>query len=89
MHVIDETSPLYGQTPEMLAKQDAALLITIEGSDENTSQTMQARHSWPTGDIRWQYRYVDVIHEENGISHIDYAHFHEVVPLEPQEVNHA
>jgi inward rectifier potassium channel len=89
MHVIDETSPLYGQTPESLAEQDASLLITIEGSDENTAQTMQARYSWPSEDIRWRHRFVDLIREENGVSHIDYTHFDDVVPLGADELREA
>jgi inward rectifier potassium channel len=83
MHVIDEASPLFGETAESLAKQDAELLLTIEGSDENTAQTMQARFSWPSSDIRWAHRYVDVIREEGGISHVDYSLFDEVLPFEP------
>lgn len=82
MHVIDETSPLFGETAESLAERDASLLITIEGSDETTSQTMQARFSWMHDDIRWFYRYVDLMHEEGGITHIDYTHFHDIVPVD-------
>jgi inward rectifier potassium channel len=89
MHVIDKASPLYGQTLESLTEQDASLLLTIEGSDENTAQTMQARYSWPGEDIRWQYRFVDLIREEDGVSHIDYTHFDDVVPLDPHELHNA
>jgi inward rectifier potassium channel len=89
MHVIDEDSPLFGQTTESLAMHDASLLITIEGSDENTSQTMQARFTWPSADIRWQHRYVDLIREEEGVSHIDYTRFDDIVPLEAHELMRA
>ncbi|KUZ70125.1 Inward rectifier potassium channel [Burkholderia ubonensis] len=82
MHVIDESSPLFGESAESLAARDASLLITIEGSDETTSQVMQARHSWEHGEIRWFHRYVDLMHEEGGITHIDYTHFHEIVPID-------
>ncbi|MCA3838890.1 ion channel, partial [Burkholderia sp.] len=82
MHVIDESSALFGETPESLAARDASLLITIEGSDETTAQVMQARHSWAHGEIRWRHRYVDLMHDEDGITHIDYTHFHEVVPID-------
>ena len=82
MHVIDETSPLFGETAESLAARDATLLITIEGSDETTAQVMQARYSWTHADIRWRHRYVDLMHDEGGITHIDYTHFHEVVPVD-------
>ena len=58
MHVIDESSALFGETPESLAARDA--------HDE----------------IRWRHRYVDLMHDEDGITHIDYTHFHEVVPVD-------
>jgi inward rectifier potassium channel len=81
MHVIDETSPLAGETAESLAQQSAMLLLTIEGSDENTAQPMQARHSWYSEDICWQHRYVDVLHEEGAVTHVDYTKFPDVVPF--------
>ncbi|MFX1763277.1 ion channel [Paraburkholderia sp. A1RI-2L] len=82
MHVIDESSPLFGATPDMLANQSAALHVVIEGSDESTAQTMQARHIWSDAQIRWQYRYVDLMSDVNGVSTIDYTHFHEVVEFD-------
>ncbi|MGH8777434.1 ion channel [Paraburkholderia sp.] len=86
MHVIDETSPLFGETAATLAASDASLLITIEGSDETTAQTMQARYTWPSASLRWQHRYVDLIRDEGGVSYIDYTHFDDVVPLEAHEL---
>ncbi|RDK04085.1 ion channel [Paraburkholderia lacunae] len=86
MHTIDENSPLFGETAETLKGRDASLLLTIEGADESTSQTMQARHLWTCDQIYWQYRYADIMSEEEGVSHIDYAHFHEIVPLDPAPV---
>jgi inward rectifier potassium channel len=83
MHVIDENSPLFGESAETLKGSDASLLLTLEGVDESTSQTMQARYTWPCVQIRWQHRFVDLMREEGGVSHIDYSHFDEVVPLEP------
>ncbi|MFM0235013.1 ion channel [Paraburkholderia sediminicola] len=86
MHVIDENSPLFGESAETLKGRDASLLLTLEGVDESTSQTMQARHMWPCEQILWQHRFVDVMREENGVSHIDYSHFDEVVPLDSASV---
>jgi inward rectifier potassium channel len=80
MHVIDETSPLYGETPESLARQGASLLVVIVGSDESTAQTLQARYSWSDGEIRWRHRYVDMMFDVDGVSHMDYSRFHEVEP---------
>jgi inward rectifier potassium channel len=86
MHVIDENSPLFGETAETLEGRDASLLLTLEGVDESTSQTMQARYMWACEQIRWQYRFVDIMREEGGVSHIDYSYFNEVVPLDSAAV---
>jgi inward rectifier potassium channel len=82
MHVIDETSPLYGVTPETLASQHATLHVVIEGSDESTAQFMQARYSWSDRQIRWHFRYVDLMSDADGVSTMDYTHFHDVVPFD-------
>lgn len=82
MHVIDESSPLFGETAESLAATDTSLLLTLEGVDESTSQTMLSRHVWHCDEIYWQHRFVDVMSERDGMSHIDYSHFDEIVPLD-------
>jgi inward rectifier potassium channel len=82
MHVIDETSPLYGETPESLAACEASLMLMIEGADETTTQTMRGRHVWSHEDIRWDHRFVDLLHDDDdGVTHVDYANFDKVVPL--------
>nr|WP_240648362.1 ion channel [Pararobbsia silviterrae] len=80
MHVIDESSPLFGETVESLTKSRAELLLTIEGVDETTMQTMQARTAWPPERILWDHDYVDLLHQEDGVTHIDYTVFDKVVP---------
>jgi len=82
MHVLDETSPLFGETAESLKGSDMSLLLTLEGVDESTSQTMQARHLWKCDQIYWHHRYVDIMSEQDGVSHIDYAYFNDIVPLD-------
>lgn len=83
MHVIDESSPLYNATPDSLEAEEAALLLTIEGVDETTSQSMLARYQWGIKDVRWNHRYVDLVRRNSdGVSVIDYNVFHDVLPLE-------
>ncbi|WP_144144373.1 ion channel [Paraburkholderia sp. BCC1884] len=82
MHVIDESSPLFGENAETLKSRDTTLWLTLEGVDESTSQTMQARHMWTCEQIFWQHRFVDILTERDGVSYIDYSHFDEVVPLD-------
>ncbi|SDQ23372.1 inward rectifier potassium channel [Paraburkholderia fungorum] len=82
MHVIDENSPLFGENAETLKARDTTLLLTLEGVDESTSQTMQARHLWACEQIYWHHRFADIMSERDGVSHIDYAHFDEILPLD-------
>ena len=81
MHVIDEESPLFGQTLESLKASGAELMLMVEGLDETTAQPMQARYAWPPELILWQHRYVDLMYERDGETHLDYGKFHDVVPL--------
>ncbi|HUB89344.1 MAG TPA: ion channel [Dyella sp.] len=86
MHVIDENSPLYNVPLENLEAGEAALLLTIEGIDETTSQSMMARHQWSIKEVRWNHRYADLVHKDSdGVSIIDYNVFHDVLPLDEEE----
>ncbi|PXV57353.1 inward rectifier potassium channel [Dyella jiangningensis] len=86
MHVIDENSPLYGMGEEALETLEATLMLSIEGIDETTSQSMLARHQWSWRDWRWNHRYIDLVSDdEQGVSHIDYGVFHRVLPIEEGE----
>jgi inward rectifier potassium channel len=83
MHIIDEESPLFTSSLEELEQKEVALLLTIEGIDETTSQSMMARHQWSIKEVRWNYRYVDLVRrDEDGINVIDYTIFDDVLPLE-------
>jgi inward rectifier potassium channel len=86
MHIINESSPLYGMTPADMESTQAVLLLTIEGIDETTSQSMLARHQWSHQELRWNHRYLDLVHDDgNGLNTIDYNVFHDVLPLEDDE----
>jgi inward rectifier potassium channel len=86
MHVIDEDSPLYGVNREELEAGEVTLLLTIEGIDETTSQSMLARHQWGIKEVRWNHRYIDLVRrDENGVNVIDYTVFNEVLPLDEDQ----
>jgi inward rectifier potassium channel len=83
MHVIDESSPLYGLTPAQLNEQEAGLILTVNGVDETTTQPLQARHTYTADTIRWRSQYRDLLHvDAAGMTHMHFAHFHDVLPLE-------
>lgn len=86
MHVIDERSALYGLTPEALAALEATVMLSIEGIDETTSQSMLGRRQWSHREWRWNHRYVDLVHDDEfGVSHIDYGVFHQVLAVGENE----
>jgi inward rectifier potassium channel len=81
MHVIDESSPMYGQTSESLAASRANLLLTISGTDETTGQTLMARYSYLNALVRWNQGFADILTTTDGVDYFDYTRFHEIEPL--------
>jgi inward rectifier potassium channel len=83
LHPLDETSPLFGETPESIAESNAEILVTLTGTDETVSQTVYARHAYAVRDLVWNHKLVDVFSIlPNGQRLIDYTYFHAVVSLD-------
>jgi inward rectifier potassium channel len=83
MHPIDEQSPLFGATPESLAREGAELLVTVTGIDETMSQTIHARISYGSEDIRFGHRFVDMFgYTPSGQLVIDYGNFDQIRPVD-------
>jgi inward rectifier potassium channel len=84
-HAVDESSPLYGASPDDLAQADALLVLTVSGLDDNSAQQLNARQSYPQAHIRWRHRYVDISSSpSDGRLLMDYSKFHDVTPDENQ-----
>ncbi len=84
MHPIDENSPLYGTTAEMLGRAETSLVVSLTGIDETVAQTIYARHTYVARDILWNKRFVDIVSRtEDGDRSIDYTYFHDVMPVKP------
>jgi inward rectifier potassium channel len=84
-HTVDESSPLYGASPDDLAQADALLVLTVGGVDDNSAQQLNARQSYSQAHIRWRHRYVDISSNGNdGRLLMDYSKFHDVTPEENQ-----
>jgi inward rectifier potassium channel len=83
MHVIDERSPLRAATAESLHAAAATFILSVTGTDETTGQVLIARAEYRSGDIRWNHSFRDILDlDADGTTHIDYAKFHDVEPLE-------
>lgn len=83
MHVIDETSPLWGKTAEDLDAEDAEVLVLLAGTDDRLGQRVHARHSYLAADILFDRKFVDVLSVNvHGRRVLDYTRFHETKPLQ-------
>ncbi|MDP9104103.1 MAG: ion channel [Pseudomonadota bacterium] len=79
MHVIDETSPLYGETPESMEEEGLQLIVVLSGVDETFAQRIHARYAYLPEDVLWDKRFADVIiFDDDGRRIIDYGRFHDV-----------
>ncbi|MBD2568420.1 ion channel [Anabaena lutea] len=83
MHIIDESSPLYGMTAESLTHTNSLLMVSVSGIDETVAQVVHARYSYGANEILWNHRFVDIMHHtSDGHRYVDYNHFHDVLPVD-------
>ena len=85
MHVIDESSPFFGETTATLLEQGMEMIVILTGVDEHTSQSVHARRSYGAEELRFGARYVDIIaaaSTETGLRRVDYTRFHDTQPAE-------
>jgi inward rectifier potassium channel len=86
LHVIDELSPLYGESEQSLMMSRANLLLSVAGTDESTGQTLMARKHYGSAAIRWNHTFADILSvDPDGIDRFDYTKFHQVEPLSMDE----
>lgn len=83
-HEIDQKSPLYDLSLADLEAQEAQIICSLLGTDETFSQQVHARHYYGPDDLVFDRRFADIIGTNpDGSRYVDYARFHEVVPLRP------
>ncbi|MEI9965701.1 MAG: ion channel [Caulobacteraceae bacterium] len=80
MHRIDPSSPLYGASPESLARDEVELIVVLSGVDDHFAQRIHARHAYGAHEIVWGKRFADVLSvTPDGRRVIDFRRFHDVV----------
>ena len=86
LHVIDESSPLHGESEQSLMMSRANLLLSVAGTDESTGQTLMARQHYSSAAIRWNHTFADILTvEPDGSDSFDYTKFHLVEPMAADE----
>ncbi|MGJ0506569.1 MAG: ion channel [Methylocystis sp.] len=77
MHVIDDTSPLYGGHIDDLVTSGTSFVVTVSGLDETSSEFLQARKGYQARQVLFGHDYVDIVQRDTGSSTwIDYSKFH-------------
>jgi inward rectifier potassium channel len=74
VHLIDETSPLYGKSAQDLADHAVEIMVLIKGFDDTFSQVVNARYSYRFDEIVWGERFLPAFHNDD--------HGHLVLDLE-------
>jgi inward rectifier potassium channel len=81
VHPIDEASPLWGQTADQLARQQAEFLILIKAFDDTFSQTVHVRHSYRHEEVIWGARFVPAFEADaRGEMVLDLKRLSEIAP---------
>lgn len=80
-HTIDESSPIFGETPESMAREFIRFVVTVTGLDASFGTTIHARRIYEAPDVAWNARFVDVLSNlPDGRLQIDLGKFHDIVP---------
>jgi len=88
MHVINETSPLYGATAGSLSAVEAEFLLTLSGIDETSGQMLHARHTYEDIHVHWGERHADMLSRlPGGRLLLDMSQFDRTVPVEKRDAN--
>jgi inward rectifier potassium channel len=70
-------------TPDDFAVGEGALILNLDGVDDNSAQRLYARKIYTRQDIRWRHRYRDITSSsDDGRLILDYTKFHDVFPEE-------
>ena len=84
LHPVVAGSPLFGASPESIARDEVELLVTVVGVDDTSMQPVHARHRYYDNEIVWGARHADILNEQpDGTLVVDMRRFHEVVPTDP------
>ncbi len=88
MHVIDESSPLYGLDDQGLRERELELHVVVSGTDDITIQTVHAMHSYADTAVKFGYRFEDTLTQlEGGLFVVDLGKFDAIVPDDTPRVS--
>jgi inward rectifier potassium channel len=76
-HDITEASPLSGADPQSIREEDGALMISVNGRDEDLATNIHAQHIYSEDSLVWGGRFVDILSiDDRGRTKVNYDLFH-------------
>jgi inward rectifier potassium channel len=82
-HTIDETSPLYGATPESLESSRVLFIVSVVGIDPVIAAAIQTQKDYSWRDVRFGERFVEMYTElGGGRLTVDYGRLHDTEQVE-------
>jgi inward rectifier potassium channel len=86
LHVIDDSSPLFGETPETFDTKEIELQVAVVGIDDITMQPVHGQHRYFTHQIMWGHRLADILSEApDGDLVLNLRNFHHTELTAPTE----
>lgn len=80
VHEIDSTSPLYNLSEQDMIDQNIEILIAVTGFDETFSQSIYARRSYISDEIKVDARFADIISRVKGRVRVDIESISKTLP---------
>jgi inward rectifier potassium channel len=82
-HVIDETSPLFGLTPQDMKLADCRMLASIVCVDPVMQAPVQSQTEYICEQLTWNRRFAEIYTEDSvGRYTVDYSKFHDTIDLD-------
>jgi inward rectifier potassium channel len=82
-HTIDETSPLFGATPESLESSRILFIVSVVGIDPVIAAAVQTQKDYSWRDVQFGYRFVEIYTEHGGGRlTVDYGRLHDTEKVE-------
>lgn len=80
-HVLDETSPLHGITPDLVPGA-MNIIITFQGIDDELASTVHSRWAYNPEDLEFDRKFVDILKDdpERGVRYLDLSQLHDTEP---------
>ncbi|MDQ6862085.1 MAG: ion channel [Verrucomicrobiota bacterium] len=87
-HTIDESSPLYRETPETLAATEARFVASVNAIETVVPASVQTMRDYSWKDVRFGERFVDIYtFRDEGEITADYGRLHETEAFPPNDSN--